>query len=286
MPRRKKQWRDQDPFEQRAQAAKARPYGQQGKEDAAPDPVAPKTASGVDPLTVQVVADASALRQAFQGLIDSFQVVSIQMAVPPGVAVRPGVAGWVRSLPQPEVELPPDPEPTATYPGVAIGHREWNLTSDGRLTSIYGGSQIWPYREALTAYHDVGKGGVRATHEAPCFHCPDHGTPGCGIYARTEPDPHEEGLVWGTVKLWGKMIRHSHGWRARYAYPKALHVRAARMNTEYAAQLAQRLSVGYGVPCDVRDYDPAPVPDVTRLVTSIPPSRYTLPNGFTFFAWP
>lgn len=60
------------------------------------------------------------------------------------------------------------------------------------------------------------------------------------------------GRVWGTVKIWGRIVEHEVGYRAEYAYPSAL-------CCEHAG-LAAIVATLYGVPCEVVALDRPPVP--------------------------
>ena len=52
------------------------------------------------------------------------------------------------------------------------------------------------------------------------------------------------GRVWGAVKLWGRLIEHSHGYRAEFAYPAALYCQDEKLAAVVAAL--------YGVPCEIK----------------------------------
>jgi len=56
--------------------------------------------------------------------------------------------------------------------------------------------------------------------------------------------------VWGTVKIWGRIIEHELGYRAEFAYPAELWCEDL--------ELAGILAPLYGVPCGVRVLPPAP----------------------------
>ena len=55
----------------------------------------------------------------------------------------------------------------------------------------------------------------------------------CGIYAmksRDDLDPNRESdVVIGTVALWGRVIEHAKGYRAKFAYPIMLDLRERRI---------------------------------------------------------
>lgn len=76
-----------------------------------------------------------------------------------------------------------------------------------------------------------------------------------GIFG--DPGP-SDGVVWGTVKLWGRIIEHEIGYRAAFAYPSALWCEDAT--------LARTVAALYGVPCAVRTL-PRPELDVDESLT-------------------
>jgi len=81
---------------------------------------------------------------------------------------------------------------------------------------------------------------AQANHHAPEAGC------SCGIYAAKSQGPHyltyaSETDVWGEVYLWGKIQEYTDGYRAEFAYPKALSTSRER--------LASRIADRYGVPC-------------------------------------
>ncbi len=114
-----------------------------------------------------------------------------------------------------------------------VGYRIWQVAehTDDELTSMNHGK--WPAGEALVAAcrpslgfaHRMSKSGQSP---APCQRPP---TPGCscGVYAyRRRSQLNVEGDFWGrpiffgAVALWGRVIRHRHGYRAQFAYPLSL----------------------------------------------------------------
>ena len=121
-----------------------------------------------------------------------------------------------------------DSEPVATRSQPVEGWRAWNL-SDGPtgpvLRPVGSGVDGWEPRRALEArcgapsFLSFGRG----AHRAPALHCR------CGIYAASSPESFERSRpawppppVIGTVSLWGTVIEHERGWRARWAYPSRL----------------------------------------------------------------
>ena len=111
-----------------------------------------------------------------------------------------------------------------------VGWRVWNLDDDptyGPLLLPAGsGSGAWWPRHAeearctLFSLFRLGKG---KNHEAPDPAC------SCGIYAARSLEIFERPRpawppppVVGTVSLWGRVVEHEFGWRARFAYPARL----------------------------------------------------------------
>jgi hypothetical protein len=109
------------------------------------------------------------------------------------------------------------------------GWRVWNL-SDGEggplLHPAGSGVDVWRPRAAVEARcgaSPLTSLGIGQPHEAPDFGCT------CGIHAarslagldRPRPAWPPPPVV-GTVSLWGTVVEHERGWRARYAYPSRL----------------------------------------------------------------
>ncbi len=112
--------------------------------------------------------------------------------------------------------VPPGPD-TLTDP--ILAWRTWTLAgsadgSDLRLLPLFGVRRPWP---------------VRGPARAACSRRRPHPVPGldctCGLYAthgldalRRSRDP----AVLGTVALWGRIVEHTAGFRAEFAYPQHL----------------------------------------------------------------
>ena len=89
-----------------------------------------------------------------------------------------------------------------------------------------------PWRLHSVHFTNVWMPGVRMWGKCKCpphtlFSCTDAHS--CGIYAcqeRAGPSPTEVSSgfipIIGTVWLWGHIIEHAHGWKAEFAYPKAV----------------------------------------------------------------
>jgi len=129
----------------------------------------------------------------------------------------------------------------------------------------------WMFNDPEQAHVVCDRSGVWSRASAPVAGCT------CGIYAlKNEADLWQqfhggEIDVWGSVKLWGRIIEHDTGYRAEFAYPDRLHVRGR----EFAARVADL----YG--CDViaepRRPEVVPVPDVLFGFTGfIPTMSYGL----------
>ena len=109
------------------------------------------------------------------------------------------------------------------------GWRVWNLSETGgepRLTPAGSGVDAWEPRHAAEARCGtsalllIAQGG---RHAAPDIRCT------CGIYAGRSLETFERprpawlpAPVVGTVSLWGTVIEHERGWRAKFAYPARL----------------------------------------------------------------
>jgi hypothetical protein len=101
-----------------------------------------------------------------------------------------------------------------------LAWRSWALTgrSDGTrllLRPVAGRAHPWRPREVVTA--TCKRGGV--FHEAPAIGCT------CGLHASQTLDILRRTkcpAVLGRVALWGRVVEHELGYRARFAYPQRL----------------------------------------------------------------
>lgn len=130
----------------------------------------------------------------------------------------------------------------------AVGYRVW-LVKYNRLYSFAFKDSVWVPEEAYEAKCDLNR-----EHVPPVKGCR------CGLYAAATFNrlfdlgyTKESGsgllsvhkgevTIAGEVKLWGKIIPGSEGWRAQFAYPKKLLVPYSR------AKIARQLSETYNVP--------------------------------------
>lgn len=123
--------------------------------------------------------------------------------------------------------------PEETCVEAIIGWRRWSVTMFGE-TLLSNNGVPWEPCKALAAVCALG-------NACQGIHC------GCGIYAYKlqkdaqtgENAPTAVTHIWGQVALWGRVIEHKTGYRAQFAYPKAL------MDT---GGIARRMSELYGIP--------------------------------------
>lgn len=150
----------------------------------------------------------------------------------------------------------------AYYVGPIVGWRLWRvmplLGLDGergyRLCSVgtRGIPKVWVPRQPTAAVCSS----FDRCHEAPW---PNHE---CGLWALRSQEETEARLAeyvetqsspsaWaiGDVALWGRVIEHEHGWRAQFAYPRALSVRGPRPS------IAERVADTYRVPVEFERVD-------------------------------
>ena len=125
-----------------------------------------------------------------------------------------------------------------TYIEPFTAYRSWNWTAEG-VTSLNG--ELWTPKEAFEAtchYADdlrSMKAAAPNTPEARKFwdkHAHNVPDPGCtcGMYAGINMQHlidinYIERGIYGEVSLWGRLCRHTLGWRAQFGYPKFFVVR-------------------------------------------------------------
>jgi len=167
-----------------------------------------------------------------------------------------------------ESQSPPD------YFEAFTGWRTWYLDNDELYSVVY--RVRWPRRQPLVA--ECRKGSMQTVAPTTVFHdAPLRGCQ-CGIYAAaTVPavggymvshGPTGVPRAIGRVKLWGRIIVGTTGYRATRAYPEELWVlrngvyssaaysawapgRPGHWHTERAEELAEKLEERYGVPVGV-----------------------------------
>jgi preprotein translocase subunit YajC len=116
------------------------------------------------------------------------------------------------------------------YISPVVGYRVWQWDAVG-LKSLNG--ELWVPSQPLSAICRADRSGSiaglsKSTHNAaelPFFKCT------CGVYAaKTTEHLRQCGYtrfgVHGEVYLWGTVVEHERGWRAQFAYPKALFLAA------------------------------------------------------------
>ena len=122
---------------------------------------------------------------------------------------------------------PPDPEHTTEPP---LGWRAWRLhrTDAGLRIAPTTPRSDWPPREAIharcsgahTRLYLVFNPELEPAHRSPMPGCT------CGIHAVKDPRRLARGAnhagVIGRVAMWGRVIEHSKGWRAEFAYPSRM----------------------------------------------------------------
>ena len=123
----------------------------------------------------------------------------------------------------PDTYVPPEP---------FTAYRAWNWTAEG-ITSLNG--ELWTSKEAFEAkcLYAADVRSMQAAASSPAaknfweqhmHHAPDP-TCTCGMYAGINMQHmidigYIQRGIHGEVSLWGRLYRHTLGWRAQYAYPK------------------------------------------------------------------
>ena len=136
-----------------------------------------------------------------------------------------------RSLPHARSGV--DSSSVPTYVELFTGYRSWLWTSEG-VTSLFNGVP-WTPKVAFEArcFYATDLRSMQAaglTPEAKAFwdkqahHAPDPSCT-CGTYAGINMQHlidinYTQFGIHGEVSLWGRLHRHTLGWRAQYAYPK------------------------------------------------------------------
>ncbi len=141
-----------------------------------------------------------------------------------------------------------------TYIEPFVAYRAWSWTEDGKLTSL--NHVEWTPKRPFEAtcsharnqrgmLHAVATPKARKFWEQHQHHVPDPACT-CGMYAginmqhMIDIDYIIRGIH-GEVYLWGRLMRHTLGWRAQYAYPKNFVV-PANMIPVRADQAQERLA--------------------------------------------
>lgn len=161
------------------------------------------------------------------------------------------------------------------YADALTGYRCWNVFANGLMVG-QSYAEPWPMYQPFVGRCGFTKSQAHVVNghwvPAPVWHC------GCGVHALKELAVAEQrlieemailhggwnaaafadyqpptGRVWGSVKIWGRIVEHDIGYRAEYAYPGDLYCQDAALATVVGAL--------YGVPCTVKTLDtPRPQP--------------------------
>jgi hypothetical protein len=160
-----------------------------------------------------------------------------------------------------DLDIPDEVEPT-------IGWRCWGYHPTRGLYSPVVGNSDWPARAPMTAKCEVPDhqlapafllspglalsplGPSPTGHEAPYEEC------NCGIHASKLAEQAlatYSDIIIGTVKLWGRVVEGTYGYRGQHAYPDKLWVRiGTHLSSELPVErFAAMLSDQYGVPVGV-----------------------------------
>jgi hypothetical protein len=119
-----------------------------------------------------------------------------------------------------------------TYVEPFVAYRAWNWNAKG-ITSLNG--SLWKPKEAFEAkcHYAADLRSMRAATLTPCarqfWQSKAHQVPGpgcsCGTYAGINMQHmidigYIQRGIHGEVSLWGRLMRHTLGWRGQFAYPK------------------------------------------------------------------
>jgi hypothetical protein len=159
-----------------------------------------------------------------------------------------------------------------------VGWRIWNLSEDASGPLLWpsgSGADPWPRRRPVEARCTVPRlltTGMRP-HKAPRLDCR------CGVYASGSLDVfgHDRPAwppppVVGRASLWGTVIDHERGWRARFAYPERLRLVCA---------MCAWFEPGPGTPTVVHEFCGRlyTLCEIHRGGIQVPDGRRTRPTG-------
>jgi hypothetical protein len=125
-----------------------------------------------------------------------------------------------------------------------LAYRVWRVGTDGLLVSCTY-ECTWTPRARMDAHCCIR--GTLHPQAAPVWDC------SCGFYAFKTPAALAASrytelsgalTVSGRVALWGRVIDHELGYRARYAYPQVLYLRGDRSD-----EVVRRLADCYAIEC-------------------------------------
>lgn len=157
-----------------------------------------------------------------------------------------------------ELEQIPDWELQVGEP--LMGWRAWAIKEHNGLTYLSGCfyKVRWPRRKPMRGHcmtmwgkwYRTGSSGKWPHNTPDSYHS-------CGVYATKEEARARNYAkqahisVFGRVAMYGRIVKHEHGYRAEYAYPTQLWV-IDKENVD-AMDLAMVLESAYGVPTDVME---------------------------------
>lgn len=179
---------------------------------------------------VMVFVNLSHLKKTKEQLQSWKQRAGLVTAAIPASALSGGIT--LKHAPQAKGGLP-----TSTTTEPLIGYRGWSISHDGLLVSANG--TLWPERHAFIAAQTH----CNCASMAPGNECT------CGIYCfktlgeLMAETSYANMAVVGSVSLWGKVIAHEVGYRARKAYPRTLYYEPHNMGKIHA------LANAYAIEC-------------------------------------
>lgn len=208
---------------------------------------------------------------------------------------------------------PPQPDPTreplTLFPQLGapiVGYRIWRIerhNDRARLCSIAAPTTWLPGQELRAYCWPLQRGADIPEHRSPW----GDGDCECGVWGfKSDAGPiealwtysvgsltdHDTTVAWayGIVKLWGRVVECTNGWRGEYAYPAAItildheqlvkhvmgYLSLPRMERLYALQ--EQLVDDYGIPVKIAE-EPPIAPFDLELLRRYETMSVTLPSG-------
>ena len=146
-----------------------------------------------------------------------------------------------------------------TYIEPFVAYRAWNWTTEG-ITSLNGA--LWtpkvafeatcPHADDLRSMQAAsGSEAAKKFWEKQAHHVPDPDCT-CGMYAGINMQhlidiSYIQRGIHGEVHLWGRLYRHTLGWRAQYAYPKLFRRPGEHDSVQHGRRRSERLEDPRGV---------------------------------------
>jgi hypothetical protein len=193
--------------------------------------------------------------------------------------------------------------PIPDYSMPLIGWRGWKIkpTMRPKLTALLHYGTVWPAKKPIKATcraagterirHAMA---LRRYNEAPY---PPYFSCQCGVYAvatfehllrHTFSALPDMLFAYGPVALWGKVIQHSRGYRAQFAYPLALFLDPPELalrdtdRAKVAKRVAASLAKQYGIPTVLMELD-TKADRVVRVQSGMTPWLQTKTAPFDLF---